>query len=69
MSDASIPQPRTEPSPAYWLDSPVLERKGLRFYALDDDEPPRHPGGTFRYLMIGVACALIVAALALTVSA
>ncbi|MEU6676393.1 hypothetical protein [Streptomyces sp. NPDC046925] len=64
MRDAPISKPQAELSAAYWLDSPVLEQHGLCGCGLDDDAAPRRREGTVRYLLIGLACALIVTALA-----
>ncbi|MEV8315015.1 hypothetical protein AB0Q95_12635 [Streptomyces sp. NPDC059900] len=69
MTDAPIPQPRAELSAAYWLDSPLLEQHGLCGCGLEDDAAPRLREGTVRYLLVGLACALIVIALATALSA
>ncbi|MGW6054186.1 hypothetical protein [Streptomyces sp. NPDC055189] len=69
MREAPTPQPKAELSAAYWLDSPVLEQHGLCACPLEDDAAPRRREGTIRYLWIGLACALIITALAAAVSA
>ncbi|GGV72772.1 hypothetical protein GCM10010277_86080 [Streptomyces longisporoflavus] len=69
MSDAPIPRPQAELSAAYWLDSPVLEQHGLCSCLLEDDTAPRRRGTTAHHLLTGLACALIVTALATVLSA
>ncbi|MFF0747103.1 hypothetical protein ACFYVL_42635 [Streptomyces sp. NPDC004111] len=67
MNDEHRTPPRAELSSAYWLDSPVLAQHGLCGCSPDDRPPPATPPHTWRPVMIGTACALIVTVLGLTV--
>ncbi|MGW5733246.1 MULTISPECIES: hypothetical protein [Streptomyces] len=69
MKEASVPKPHAELAAAYWLDSPVLEQHGLCTCPLEGDLPVARPAVTFRYLMIGAACGVIVVALAMALAA
>ncbi|WP_369212641.1 hypothetical protein [Streptomyces flavofungini] len=69
MDEAPSHPPHAELASAYWLDSPVLTRHGMCACALDAPKPAeRSPAGVGWCLVVGAACALIAAALALAVT-
>ncbi|MGW6317610.1 hypothetical protein [Streptomyces sp. NPDC055099] len=63
MSDAPIPRPHAESSAVYWLDSPAPQQHSLCACPGKDDAAERRYEGTIRYLLIGLACMLVVIAL------
>ncbi|MEV1026275.1 hypothetical protein [Streptomyces sp. NPDC050264] len=63
----TTPPAAARPTGAHWLDAPAIHH-GLCGCCLDEAETSQRSAGTFRYAMIGMACALILTGLAVAVA-
>ncbi|MFJ8825171.1 hypothetical protein ACIREE_25745 [Streptomyces sp. NPDC102467] len=66
-TDDTTPLAAARPTGAYWLEAPAIHH-GLCGCCLDEAETCRRTAGSFRYAMIGMACALILTGLAVAVA-